>query len=92
MKAKTYRGKVCIKHPELKGERHRSTRHCLKCKRENALRWRAENREQYLAAKRRYYYKGPEPGLGGARRGLTDVTTARLLLAWVGTVINGRDK
>ena len=86
-KAKIYYGKVCVKHPEMKGARHRSTRHCPKCKREYALRWRAENPERYLAAKRRYYLKGPAPEEAAARRGLTNVTTALLVRAWIGTII-----
>jgi len=85
VKAQTYQGKVCPKHPELKGERHRSTRHCPKCKREYTLRWRAKNRERYLESKRRYR-DGPEPAPEGARRGLASVTTAGLQHAWWGSL------
>ena len=84
MKAKTYTGKICLKHPELKGLRCRSTRHCPKCKRAYSLRWRADNAERYIESKRRYRLKGPASEEGGARRGLTNVTTALLVSAWKG--------
>ena len=90
MKAKTYQGKVCAKHPELKGLRHRSTRHCPKCKREYSLRWRAENPERHLATKRRYRQKDRELDSGGARRGLVNVTAAYLLRAWVGLTLDAK--
>lgn len=42
----TYFGKVCPKHPELKGERRRSTRACLKCHLMYKREWAKRNRKR----------------------------------------------
>ena len=92
MTAKTYIGKVCIKHPALKGLRNKSTRHCPTCKRDYSLRWREEHPEQHLATKARYRLRmqggSDEPEVTG-RRGLTNVSDALLRRAWVGTISYG---
>jgi len=95
VKAKTYFGKVCAQHPELKGARDTSTRHCIPCKRAYSLNWRTEHHERHLATKARYRLRmqgKSEESPSPSRRGLTDVTTKALVLAWVGTVIFGRVK
>jgi hypothetical protein len=74
-------GKVCPKHPELKGLRRKSNRQCPECNKALTLRWRAENQDRYLAAKRAQRIRN-----GAAEttdlRGLTRVTTAALTEAW----------
>lgn len=76
VKEKTYYGKVCGKHPALKGMRERKGRHCLQCNREGALKWNRAHRDGQ-----------PKAQSESARRGLTNVTTALLLRAWIGTII-----
>src|SRR3990167_10332043 len=53
MVAKTYLGKVCRKHPELKGERYASN-HCPGCHRKNATSWAVANREKKYAINRKW--------------------------------------
>lgn len=56
MKAQHIFGKICIKHPELKGERHRTGQHhCIACIREANKAWREANKEYVLKRDIEYY-------------------------------------
>ena len=46
LKAKTLKGKVCRKHPELQGERYASGHQCIKCVRETGKEYSARNAEK----------------------------------------------
>ncbi len=43
MRLKVYFGKVCAKHPELKGERNLASRSCVACNIERTRGWRKDN-------------------------------------------------
>lgn len=43
MRLKVYFGKVCAKHPELKGERNQASRCCVACNTERMREWRESN-------------------------------------------------
>lgn len=53
MRLKVYFGKVCAKHPELKGERGATNRRCAACNVEDMRAWRRRNK----AEKRAYNLK-----------------------------------
>ena len=59
-KAKRYFGKVCAKHPELKGERMSSNRTCLGCLAACTIAWRERNREHVRAVGRSWREKNRE--------------------------------
>lgn len=61
-----YFGKVCEKHPELKGERHMSNRNCAECFNE----WRRtpEQRTKHLERKKRPEYRAKRQGYSCERR------------------------
>ena len=56
---KFYKGKVCAKHPTLKGKRYISNKHCTLCKQEKAEQWVQSNPERvkatYIARGAKYY-------------------------------------
>lgn len=58
-RTKVYFGKVCAKHPELKGERHVS-RNCTKCARERKRAYREKNKEKFAEYQRTYREKNRE--------------------------------
>jgi hypothetical protein len=58
--AKTYFGKVCAKHPELKGERRRDSYNCVACDRERFRKYHEENREAALACRRKRHEENRE--------------------------------
>ena len=55
VRTKVYFGKVCGKHPELKGERFLSGGSCAGCCREKSQRYHEANRESHLAYGVSYY-------------------------------------
>ena len=60
---KVYFGKVCAKHPELKGERYLNNRNCVGCDSYAARIYHEENREAILARKRKYREENKEHSL-----------------------------
>lgn len=57
MKALRYFGKICEKHPELKGERRKANRKCVKCAQLRANSWAKENKEKMRAHNKACYEK-----------------------------------
>lgn len=68
MACATYFGKVCAKHPELKGERYKSSYTCLICVRGRARERRRENPAHALAAGRAWAAENPEKRQAICRR------------------------
>ena len=61
-------GKVCLKHPELGGERHgKGQHHCIACIREQNSKWRNENIE-VVKARDKAYAKTNRPRLAALQR------------------------
>lgn len=78
MRIKVYFGKVCAKHPELKGERFTSNYMCVECLRlqnrdryhedpkvnyDRSRKWCEENSERNRARKRKWYEENKEHAL-----------------------------
>ena len=57
---KFYFGKVCAKHPELKGKRYSSNRNCVLCQSEKAKKWKKANPERELENARTWRAANPE--------------------------------
>lgn len=66
--SKRYRGVVCAKHPELRGERNVRSRGCTQCNREQMRQRRAANPEYHRALTRAAYLKGRDRYLEASRR------------------------
>ena len=64
----TYKGKVCVKHPELNGERYRSDRSCMGCKSESSARWQRENPEKRQRIVERFLEANPGKASAYSRR------------------------
>lgn len=50
-----YLGKLCAKHPELKGERRMANRKCVRCASEKMIAWAKKNKEKMRAHNRACY-------------------------------------
>ena len=96
MRIKVYFGKVCAKHPELKGERWLSGKGCVGCAYETRHRWfqenekrrstyfrkyREENREVRSAYCRKYREENREASLAARRKWCEENREARLAYA-----------
>jgi hypothetical protein len=60
MAAPTYIGKVCSKHPELKGLRRAYNYNCVECARETIRKWRFTNPEKARLSCKKYYKNNEE--------------------------------
>ena len=60
MAAKTYFGKVCAKHPELKGERVLNNRVCIGCELERLHTYYEKNKEKVAERQRAYREENKE--------------------------------
>lgn len=68
MNDKRYFGKVCAKHPELAGERHKANGTCTGCARASSKLWKALNPGKVLAQRRARLSASPEARRKAAER------------------------
>lgn len=68
MPAETHFGKVCPRHPDLKGERRGRRNRCVGCERAKWQRWADKHREYNLQRQRDAYWKDPEKSRDAERQ------------------------